>query len=70
MAKNIGTVDKLIRLVIVAIIAILYATKTITGTAAIIAGIIAILLLLTTLFSYCGLYSLLKVSTRKKEKTG
>jgi hypothetical protein len=69
MVKNVGTTDKMIRLALVVIAVILLVTKAVSGTAAIIVGIIAVALLLTSIFSYCGLYSLLKVSTRKKTKT-
>jgi hypothetical protein len=68
MVKNVGTADKVIRLILVAVAVILYATKVISGVLAIIVGIIALLLLLTTVTSYCALYPMLKVSTRKKEK--
>jgi hypothetical protein len=66
--KNVGTFDKVIRLLLVVVVAILYATKAISGVAAIILGVIALLLLITTITGYCFLYSMLKVSTRKKEK--
>jgi hypothetical protein len=68
MVKNIGTADKVIRLLLVAVAVILFATKVISGVLAIIVGVIALMLLLTTFMSYCALYPLLKVSTRKKEK--
>jgi hypothetical protein len=69
VVKNVGTVDKVIRLILVVVVVILYATKAISGTAAIIVGISALMLLLTSIVSYCPLYSVIKVSTRKKEKT-
>ena len=65
MKPNMGTVDKVIRLAVVAIIAILYFTGQITGTAAIVLGIIAVAFLVTSLNSWCPTYALLGISTRK-----
>jgi hypothetical protein len=67
MKKNIGTVDKSIRVLAAIVIAILYFTNIISGTLAIILGIIAIALIITSLLSFCAAYVPLKVSTVKKE---
>ena len=67
MHKNMGTVDKIIRLTIVAIIVILYLAGQLTGTAAIILGIVAVAFLLTSLFGWCPTYVPFGISTRKKE---
>ncbi|MDT3705924.1 MAG: DUF2892 domain-containing protein [Thiobacillus sp.] len=69
MTSNMGTTDKIIRLVVVAIIAVLYFAGQITGTAAIILGIIALAFLVTSLIGWCPTYALFGISTRKKEKT-
>jgi hypothetical protein len=69
MKKNMGQTDKAIRLVVVAIIAALYFTGQITGTAAIILGIIAVAFLVTSLIGWCPTYVPFGISTRKKEKT-
>jgi hypothetical protein len=45
---------------------VLYLTKQITGLAAIILGIFAIIFLLTSAIGFCPLYVPLKISTRKK----
>ena len=68
MKKNMGTVDKAVRILAAVVIAILYFTDTITGTLGIILGIFAIVFLLTSLMSFCPLYTLLMhISTDKKE---
>jgi len=67
MHKNMGTVDKIIRLTVVAIIVILYLAGQLTGTAAIILGIVAVAFLLTSLFGWCPTYVPFGISTRKKE---
>jgi hypothetical protein len=63
MKKNVGTVDKIIRLLIALLIAVLYFTGVISGTLAIVLGIIAIAMVLTSLINFCGLYTLLGIST-------
>jgi len=68
MKKNMGTADRIIRTILAIVIAVLYFTKQITGTAAIVLGIIAIVFLLTSLVSFCPAYVPFKISTRKKEK--
>jgi hypothetical protein len=67
MTNNMGTIDRIIRLIVVAIIAALYFTGQITGTALIILGIIAVAFLLTSIISWCPLYSIIGFSTKKKE---
>jgi hypothetical protein len=49
------------------VIAILFFTDQITGTAAIILGIFAIVFLLTSAIGFCPLYLPLKLSTIKKK---
>lgn len=66
MKKNLGAADKTIRVLAAIVIAILYFTNTITGLFGVILGLIAIVLLLTSLFSFCPLYAILKLSTTKK----
>lgn len=67
MKKNMGISDRIIRLLIVAVIAILYFTKVITGTPALILAIAAIIFALTSLTGFCPLYWPFKISTRKRE---
>ena len=69
MKQNMGGVDKIIRLIVVAIIAVLYFTDQITGTAAIILGIIAVAFLVTSLIGWCPTYVPFGISTKKADKT-
>ena len=66
MKSNMGMADRVIRILVAAIIAILYFTNQISGTAAIILGIIAIAFLLTGFVSFCPGYLPFKLSTKKK----
>lgn len=68
MKKNIGSVDKVIRLLIAAVIVILFATKVISGTLGIILLVVAGALVITSLVSFCGLYSILGISTCPAKK--
>ncbi len=68
MKKNMGTADRLIRFVLAVVVGILYFSHQITGTAAVILGILAIVFLLTSLVGFCPLYVLLRLSTRKKSE--
>ncbi|SFF11800.1 YgaP family membrane protein [Flavobacterium xueshanense] len=66
MKKNMGSIDKIIRIAIAVIIAILYFTNTISGTLAIVLGAFALIFIITSFVSFCPLYALLGISTRKK----
>jgi small-conductance mechanosensitive channel len=67
--KNMGAADRIIRTLLAILVAVLYFTNQISGTAAIILGIFAIIFLLTSLVGFCPLYVPFKISTRKKEKS-
>ncbi|GAB4377835.1 MAG: DUF2892 domain-containing protein [Calditrichia bacterium] len=67
VSKNMGTVDRVIRVVVAIVIAILYFTGNISGLAAIILGILAIIFLLTSVVSFCPLYAPFKISTCKQQ---
>jgi hypothetical protein len=67
MKKNMGSTDKIIRILIALIIGVLYFTKTIDGTLALILGALAVIFLLTSFISFCPLYLPFGLSTRKKE---
>ena len=66
MKQNMGTADKVIRLTVVAIIAVLYFAGQITGTAAIVLGIVAVAFLVTSLIGWCPTYVPFGISTKKK----
>jgi energy-coupling factor transporter transmembrane protein EcfT len=65
MVKNVGTVDKIVR-VIVGILA-LVGVFLVSGTVLkVILGIVAILMFFTAITGYCGLYRVLGISTCPK----
>ncbi len=63
MKQNMGSLDRLIRTLLAVLIVILYFTGQITGLAAIILGIVAVIFLATSLIGFCPLYVPLKIST-------
>ncbi len=58
-----GTADKAIRIVIAFIFGALYFTNTITGPLAITLLIISIIFVLTSIISFCPLYSIIGIKT-------
>lgn len=69
MKKNMGTIDKVVRVTIAAIIAILYFTNVVTGTAGIVLLILAGIFVLTSLIGFCPLYSIFGLSTSPVKAT-
>ncbi len=68
MTKNMGNTDKLIRLSIAVLIAVLYYLGIISGTFAIVLGIFAVIFALTSLISFCPLYTLVGINTCSTKK--
>ena len=64
--KNMGTLDRIIRLSIAAVVAVLYFTGNLSGLAAIILGILALIFVVTSFISRCPLYLPFGLSTRKQ----
>lgn len=64
MSKNMGNLDRVIRLAAVVLIAALYFAGLISGTVAVILGIIAVAFLVTSLIGWCPLYRVVGISTR------
>lgn len=66
MKKNMGFIDKAIRIIIAVVIAGLYFTNMISGTVAIVLLILAGVFIVTSFISFCPLYYPFGISTRKK----
>jgi hypothetical protein len=67
MKKNVGTIDKVIRILISLAVVVLYFTHVISDSLAIILLIVAAVLVATSLVSICPIWLALGLSTRKKE---
>jgi hypothetical protein len=61
-----GTADRIIRILIAVVIAVLYFTETISGTLGIILLIVSAIMLITSLVGFCLLYRIFGMSTRKR----
>ena len=68
MKKNMGLADRIIRFSLAVVIAVLYFTGQISGTAAIIIGIIALVFIDTSFMGFCPAYLPIKLSTAKKSE--
>lgn len=67
MKKNMGSADRIIRVIIAAVIAGLFFAKVITGTVGIVLLVLAGVFVLTSLISFCPLYLPFGISTCKKD---
>ena len=76
MKKTVGNTDKLIRILLAVAIVVLIFVIPLTGVWVWVAAAVALIALITALSGYCGLYSLLGISTckvnpeAKKDETG
>lgn len=68
MKINMGIADRVIRVILAIVVAVLIYMGTLSGTAAIILGVIAGVFLLTSLVGSCGLYTLVGVNTCPAKK--
>jgi hypothetical protein len=67
MKKNMGTVDKVIRILVAVVVVTLYFANVISGTLGLILLALSGVFVLTSVFSICPLYMPFGLSTRRKE---
>ncbi|ALO15029.1 hypothetical protein L21SP5_01379 [Salinivirga cyanobacteriivorans] len=67
MKKNMGSADRIIRVIIAAILVALYFMEVVTGTIGIILLVVAGIFLITSITGFCGLYPLFGIRTCPKE---
>jgi len=68
MKINMGNIDRILRVTLAIIVGVLIITGQLTGLAAVILGIFAIIFLVTSLVGFCPLYLPLKISTKKTKE--
>jgi len=68
MDRNVGPEDRIVRIVVGLVLVGLIYFVPLTGTAAIIAGIVAAVLILTGLLSRCPLYKVAGIDTSVQEQ--
>jgi len=67
MEKNMGSTDRIIRVIMTAVITVLYVTKIISGPVGISLLSLSAVLLLTSFVSFCPLYRIVRFNTLKKK---
>jgi hypothetical protein len=67
MKKNMGTIDKVARIIIAIAFAVLYFTGVIPGTLGIVLVVLAVIFVLTSIVGFCPLYLPFGINTGKKE---
>ena len=65
MIKNMGIIDRFARVIIAGIIAVLFYQDIISGYLGTVLVILGFVFVLTSLFSFCPLYSLFGIKTCK-----
>ena len=64
--KNMGTLDRAIRIVIAVVIAVLHFNGILSGLTATVLGIFSIIFIITSFVGICPLYTVIGLSTCKK----
>lgn len=68
MKTNMGTIDRVVRLLVAVAIAALYMLNIISGTVAIVLLVLAGVFVLTSLVGFCPLYMPLGINTCAKKQ--
>lgn len=68
MKPNMGNTDRIIRILIAAVFAYLYFSGTVTGTLGLVLVILGGVFVLTSLVSFCPLYTLVGINTCPAKK--
>ncbi len=67
MKANMGSLDKAIRVILAIVFAMLYITKTVEGTVGLVLLVLGGVFLLTSIISFCPLYTIVGINTCKKK---
>jgi hypothetical protein len=69
MKKNMSSADRLVRVIVAAVIATLYLSNVISGTVGLVLLILAGVFVATSLISFCPLYTIFGISTCSVKQT-
>ncbi len=69
MKKNMGSIDKGVRIAVAAVIALLYWKGIVTGTLGIVLLVLSGVFVATSLISFCPLYAIFKLNTCKVKQS-
>lgn len=67
MKKNLSSVERILRVFVALVVAILYFTNQISGGAAAVLGVIAVAFVLTSSAGFCPIYASLRFFAKKSE---
>ena len=67
MKHNVGTADKIVRIILAIVFAGLYFGNVVTGTFGIVLLVLGIVFLLTAIVGFCPLYTLSGINTCPKK---
>jgi Flp pilus assembly protein TadB len=68
MKKNMGTIDKSVRIVLAIVAVVLFFTHVVSGVLGIVLLVVAGIFVLTSLISFCPLYWPFGINTSKKKE--
>ena len=68
MKKNMGNIDRIFRVIVALVIAVLFFTKVISGTLGIILLVFAGVFVLTSLIGFCPIYVPCRMNTCSKKE--
>jgi hypothetical protein len=66
MKRNLSDIDRIVRVVLAALFGYLYFAGIATGALGVILALLGVILLFTSVVSFCPLYAMLKLSTYNK----
>jgi hypothetical protein len=66
MTRNMGLADRVLRVLVAILIAILYISGTIGGWVALVLGVIAVVFVVTSAMGFCPGYLPFKINTAKR----
>lgn len=69
MTKNMGKVDRIIRVLAAVLFLVLYFTRVVSGTLGIVLIVLALIFLITSLVSFCPLYKPFGIKTTCEKKS-
>jgi uncharacterized membrane protein len=68
MKKNIGSIDKVVRLLLAAILIVLFITNVVSGILGYVFLALALILVLTSLINFCPIWAIFGVNTCPAKK--
>ena len=68
MKKNVGNADRIIRVILAAVFAVLYFTGIVPGTVGLVLVALSGIFVLTSLISFCPIYAIVGLNTCPAKK--